>query len=117
MKQTFLTLAILALALPVGSSCPAMGPNRAYNLPPAQRIMEPGPGVGETLVVQIDRVLRGQHHPQAVRPRLLEQGEHGGLGRRVGGGREEAEDLVHIQQRPQRAGAGLRAHPRDHLVE
>ena len=46
MKQTFLTLTVLALALPDGSLCPAAGPHRAYNLPPSQRLMEPGPGVG-----------------------------------------------------------------------
>ena len=37
---------------------------------------EPRAGVRERLVVEIDRVLRGEHHPDAERARLLEQREH-----------------------------------------
>ena len=46
MKRTQQTLAILAVALSTVSTSLATGPHRAFNLPPAQRLMEPGPGVG-----------------------------------------------------------------------
>jgi hypothetical protein len=78
---------------------------------------EPGAGVGQALVVEVHRVLGGQHHPHAEGARLLEQGEQRRLRRRVGHRGEVAEDLVHVDERAQARGAGLRAHPADHLVE
>ena len=44
---------------------------------------EPRAGVGEPLVVEVDRVLRRQHHAQAERARLLEQRQQRRLRRRV----------------------------------
>ncbi len=44
-KQLFKTVVCL-LAIAVGAKCSAQHLNLAYNLPPAQRLMEPGPGVG-----------------------------------------------------------------------
>ena len=82
-----------------------------------QSAEKPGAGVRKSLVIEIDRVLRRQHAAQAIRAGLLEQREHRLLRRRVGRRREEAEDFVHVQDRPQAAGAWLRAHPRDHFVE
>jgi hypothetical protein len=70
----------------------------ALGLQPAD---EPGAGVAEPLVVEVDRVLGGQHHAETVRARLLEQREHRLLGGRVRGRREEAEHLVHVEQRAQ----------------
>jgi len=43
MKKTLTTLMMGLAVLLAASDCMA---NRAYNLPPAQRLMEPGPGVG-----------------------------------------------------------------------
>jgi hypothetical protein len=78
---------------------------------------EPAPRVAQPLVVQVHRVLRGQEHPHAVRPRLLEQREHGRLGRRVRRRWEEPENLVHVDQRTQARRPALAPHPREDLVE
>ncbi|OQA37873.1 MAG: hypothetical protein BWY52_03324 [Chloroflexi bacterium ADurb.Bin325] len=78
---------------------------------------EPGPGVGQPLVIEIDRVLRRQHDAQAECARLLEQGEHRALAGRVGRGREEAEHLVHVEQAAQARRARLAAHPTDDVFE
>ena len=78
---------------------------------------DPRAGVGEALVVEVHGVLGGEHAAQPVRARLLKQREHGGLRRRVRARREVAEDLVHVEQRPQAARARLRAHPGEHLVQ
>ena len=86
----------------------------ALGLQPAQ---EPGAGVGQPLVVEVDRVLRRQHDPQAEGPRLLEQGQHRHLRRRVGRGGEVAEDLVHVEHGPQARRARLGPHPGQHLVQ
>ncbi len=86
----------------------------ALGLQPAD---EPRPGVGEPLVVEVHRVLRRQHDAQAVGARLLEQGEHRQLRRRVGGRGEVAEDLVHVEDGAQARGPRLRPGPGQHLVE
>ncbi len=77
----------------------------------------PRPGVGDGLVVEVDGVLGGQHHADAEGPRLLHQGHDRLLGRRVGGGRHVARDLVHVDEGPQVGGPALLAHPRDDLGE
>ena len=47
MKKYFFTLTICTSALLVAANCMAQGHGRiAHNLPPSQRLMEPGPGVG-----------------------------------------------------------------------
>ena len=76
----------------------------AGGLEPAQ---EPEAGVGEPLVVEVDGVLRGQHHAQAVGPGLLHEREDRRLARRVGDRRHVAEHLVHQEQRLERGGAPL----------
>jgi hypothetical protein len=45
MKKRLFTVAIALLAMVAGAKCSAQH-HLAYNLPPAQRLMEPGPGVG-----------------------------------------------------------------------
>ena len=45
MKRHLLTVAVCTVALLAAENCNAQG-RLAYNLPPAQRLMEPGPGVG-----------------------------------------------------------------------
>ena len=82
----------------------------AGGLQPAE---EPEARVGEALVVEIDGVLRGQHHAEAVGAGLFHEREDRRLARRVGGGRQVAEYLVHQEQGPQRRRAPLRSHPRD----
>jgi hypothetical protein len=74
---------------------------------------KPRAGVRERLVVQVDRVLRGQHHADAGGARLLQQGQQRKLRRRVGNRRKVAEHFVHIEQRPQRRAAALPARPFD----
>ena len=86
----------------------------ALGLQPAQ---EPRAGVREPLVVEVDRVLRRQHDPQAEGPRLLEQREHRHLRRRIGRGGEVAEDLVHVEDGPQARRARLGPDPGQHLVQ
>ena len=78
---------------------------------------EPGAGVRQPLVIQVDRVLRGQDDTQPVRARLFEQCQERSLRWRIGDGGEIAEDLVHVEHRPQTVGPGLRPHPSEHLVQ
>ena len=86
----------------------------ALGLQPAN---EPGPGIGQPLVVEIDRVLGRQHQPQPVGPRLLEQRQEQRFGRRIGGRRHVTEQLVHVEHGPQARCARLGAHPGDDLAE
>ena len=72
---------------------------------------KPRAGVGESAVVEIDRVLRRQHDAQPVGACLLEQGEQQHFAGRVRHRRHVAEQFVDVENGPQRAGAGLRAHP------
>ena len=74
----------------------------ALGLQPAD---EPGAGVAEALVIEIDRVLRGQHDAEAECARLLHQREQRRLRRRHRRGREVPEDLVHVEERTQARGA------------
>ncbi len=46
MKKTLTTFLMSLAVLLAATDCLGTGPNRAFNLPPAQRLMEPGPGVG-----------------------------------------------------------------------
>jgi len=46
MKKTLTTLMMGLAVLLTATDCLAQGRGRAFNLPPAQRLMEPGPGVG-----------------------------------------------------------------------
>ncbi len=46
MKKTLTTFVMGLAVLLAATDCMAQGRGRAYNLPPAQRLMEPGPGVG-----------------------------------------------------------------------
>ena len=49
MKQRLTTITLCTAALFAAADChgqPGMGPCVAHNIPPAQRLMEPGPGVG-----------------------------------------------------------------------
>ena len=82
-----------------------------------QSSQEPSAGVGESLVVEVHGVLRGEDDTQTERAGLLEQCEHRPFAGRVGRRREVAEDLVHVEYRPQAARAGLRADPVQHFVE
>ena len=78
---------------------------------------EPGAGVRQGLVVEIHRVLRGQHDTHAERACLLEQREQRRLRRRVGDRRQVSEHFVHVEQRPQGPGARLAACPLEQRVE
>ncbi len=78
---------------------------------------QPGAGVGEALVVEVDGVLGRQHDAQPERARLLEQRQQRLLGGRLRGRREVAEDLVHVEQRAQAGRARLAAHPGQHGVQ
>jgi hypothetical protein len=46
MKKRLFSTAVCLMALLAGVKCSAQHGHLAYNLPPAQRLMEPGPGVG-----------------------------------------------------------------------
>ena len=83
-----------------------------------QRPHHPGAHVGEALVVEVHRVLGGEHDAHPLRARLLEQGQQRPLGGRVRGVRREvAEDLVHVDERAQLGRPALAAHPGLDLVE
>ena len=75
----------------------------------------PRAGVGQRLVVDVDRVLRAEHDADAERSGLLHQRHDRLLRRRRGGGRQVAGDLVHVQQGAQVGRAALTAHPGDQL--
>ena len=77
----------------------------------------PRAGVGDGLVVDVDRVLGRQHdtHPEGAG--LLHQGHDRLLGGRRRRGRHIAHHLVHVDERPQIGGAALLAHPGDQLRE
>ena len=77
----------------------------------------PGAGVGERLVVDVDRVLGGEHQAHAEGPGLLEEREDRRLGRRRRRGRHEAHHLVEVDEGAELVGAGLAAHPGDELRE
>ncbi len=77
----------------------------------------PGAGVGQRLVVDVDRVLGGEDEPDAEGPGLLEQREDRLLGGRRAVGRHVAHDLVEVDEHPQLVGAGLASHPGDQLGE
>ena len=77
---------------------------------------EPGAGVRQALVVEVDRVLGREHDAEAEGARLLHERQHRQLRGRHRRRREVAEDLVHVEERAQRRGAGLAAHPGDQLV-
>ena len=78
---------------------------------------EPGADIGESLIVEIDRVLGGEHHSQPVGAGLLEQQQHRLFRGRLGGGRKIAENLVHIEQGLERATALLTAQPTDGAIQ
>ena len=75
----------------------------------------PRAGVRERLVVDVDRVLCGEHHTDSEGASLLHQGHDGLLGRRVGRWWEIAGHFVHVEQRPQIGRTRLTAHPGDQL--
>ena len=74
---------------------------------------QPRARVGEALVVEVDRVLRGEHDAEAGRARLLHQRQQRALGRRLGDRRREAVDLVEVQDGAQARRARLAPHPAD----
>ena len=84
-----------------------------FGLEPSEK---PGAGIRQALVVEIHGVLRGEHHPEAERPPLLEQREQRRLRRRVGDRRKVAEDFVHVEDGAQAGRPALAAHPSNHLV-
>ena len=78
---------------------------------------EPGAGVGERFVVEIDRVLGGEDEAEAVGARLFEEGEQRFFAGRVGAGRQVAVEFVHVEDGAQGAAAALAAHPGDEVAE
>ena len=78
---------------------------------------EPRAAVGQRFVIEIRRVLRGDENAETEGARLFEQEEKRTFGRRVGDGRQVAENFVEIEQCAQRGRAGLAPHPRDHFLE
>ena len=86
----------------------------AFGLQPSDH---PRARVGDRLVVDVDGVLRGEHHPDAERARLLEDREDRLLGGRSRSRRNEAEHLVHVHDDPEVGRARLLAHPCDELRE
>ena len=84
----------------------------ALGLQPADH---PCPCVGQRLVVEVDRVLGGQHHAHTEGPGLLHQRHDGRLrGRRRRGG-HVPRHLVEVHHGPQVGGTRLPPHPRDDL--
>ena len=78
---------------------------------------EPCAGIGQTLVVQVHRVLGRQNNSESVCPGLLQQCQQWLLRRRICDRREEAEYLIHIQDGSQTRGPRLRSNPADNLIQ
>jgi len=57
---------------------------------------EPGPGIGQSFVIQVDGILRHQDQSQPKGTRLFEQGEQGAFRGRFGHRRHVAEDFVEV---------------------
>ena len=72
---------------------------------------QPGPRIGQSLVVEVHGVLRHDEHADAEGARLLQEREQGALGRRLRDGREVPEDFVEVEQRLQLGRARLRPRP------
>ena len=77
----------------------------------------PRAGIGQRLVIEIDGILRGHGQPQAECARLLQDCQQRRFRGRIRDRRQEADDLVEIDDRPQAGGAALAAHPADNLVQ
>ena len=86
----------------------------ALGLQPAE---EPGAGVRQAFVVEVDRVLRRKQDPDTERAPLFEERQKRSLRRRIRDRREVADDLVHVDDGAQARRAGLGTHPGDDLVE
>ncbi|MCA1651547.1 MAG: hypothetical protein LC753_15160 [Acidobacteria bacterium] len=82
-----------------------------------QTAQEPGAGVRQTLVVEVDRILRREQNSEPECPSLFQEGEQRRLRRRVRDRRKVTRDFVHVNDRAQARGAGLRAHPPDDLIQ
>ena len=78
---------------------------------------KPGAGVGKALVVKINRVLGGQHHPETEGPGLFQKGQQRQLGRRIFHRRKETVYLVHVKNRPETGGTRLGTHPTQDFIE
>ncbi len=78
---------------------------------------QPQAGVRQRLVIDIHRILRRQHHANAKRAGLLEDGQDRLLAGRGGGRGDEAEHFVHVYDRAQVLGPRLPTHPGDQLGE
>ena len=78
---------------------------------------EPAAGVRHRLVVEVDRVLGRDHHPDPERTRLLHQRQDRLLRRWHRRRRREAHHLVEVDEGAQLARAGLSVHPGDQARE
>ena len=86
----------------------------ALRLEPAD---EPAAGVRHRLVVEVDRVLRRDHHPDPERPRLLHQRQDRLLRRWHRRRRREADHLVEVDEAAELARPRLAVHPGDQARE
>ncbi len=59
---------------------------------------EPGAGIGQPLIVEIDGVLGGEDDAKSKGACLFEQRHQRQFGRRIGDRGEIAEDLIHIKE-------------------
>ena len=78
---------------------------------------EPGTDVGQTLVIEIHRILGRQNDAESEGAGLFEQREKRLLRRRLSARRNVAEDLIHVENRAQAGRAGLAADPCQDLVQ
>ena len=72
---------------------------------------EPRAGIGESFVIQVNRVLGGQQNTKPKSARLLQHAKQGLFGWRVGSRWKIAVNLVHVKERAQGRGALLCPHP------
>ena len=78
---------------------------------------EPGTGVRQSAVVEVDRILRGEDDAKSKGARLFEQREQQYLGRRIRDRRHVAEQFIDVENGAQRSGTRLRTHPRQNVGE
>ena len=78
---------------------------------------QPRTAVRQAFVIEIHRILRGEHATESEGAALFEQSQHRRLRRWIRGRRKITENLIHVEERPQTGGARLIAHPGNEFIQ
>jgi hypothetical protein len=78
---------------------------------------EPGARVGESFVIEVDRILGRYHQTHSKGPGLFQKGQQRSLRGRLGNRWHIPEDLVHVEEGPKARRTRTRPHPAQGLVQ